>query len=86
MAELTPPPPLNLVFPSPWVIDHRILHILNMCVQPNGTLTPANAAQEIDKLKYEKPASFIWAMWGVVICVAEQTPWKHPGQTTLVKL
>ena len=51
------------------------------------------AAQEIDKLfslnrpreedeENEGPGSFLWEMWEVVISVAEQIPWKHPGQTT----
>jgi len=99
MAHSTP---LNLVLQSsdneqPWVINQRIFHILNTYLQPNATLSPTNAAQEIDKLfplnrpreedrENEGPESFLFEMWGVVISVAEQIPWKHPGQTRLVEV
>jgi Protein of unknown function (DUF3632) len=96
MADSTP---LNLVLQSygePWVINQRIFDILNMYLQPNATLSPTNAAQEIDKLfplkrpreegrENEEPESFLLEMWGVVISVAEQIPWRHPGQTRLVE-
>ena len=65
------------------------------------TLSAANAAaQEIDKLfplnrpkkkkgdddiENEEPGSFLWEMWEIVISVAQQIPWKHPGQTKLVE-
>ena len=46
--------PPNLVLESPdnepWVINEKFFHILNTYLQPNATLSPANAAQEIDKL------------------------------------
>ena len=66
-----------------------------------GTLPAANAAaQDIDKLfplnwptkkkddddiENEEPGSFLWEMWEIVISVAQQIPWKHPGQTKLVE-
>ncbi|KAF8803326.1 hypothetical protein BYT27DRAFT_7340991 [Phlegmacium glaucopus] len=64
---------------------------------PNATLSPTNAAQEIDKLfplnrpreedrESEGPESFLFEMWGVVTSVAEQIPWNHPGQTRLVEV
>ena len=79
---------------EPWVINQRIFDILNTFLQPNATLSPMTAAQEIDKLfplnrprekdkENEGPESFLWEMWGVVISVAEQIPWKHLGQTRL---
>ena len=98
MADSTP---LNLVLQSfdndPWIINQRIFDILNMYLQPNATLSPTTAAQEIDKLfplnrpreedkENEEPESFLWEMWGVVVSVAEQIPWEHPGQTRLVEV
>ena len=101
MADSTP---LNLVLESPvnepGVISKRLFHILNTYIQPNATLSPANAAQEIDKLfplnrpkdegshgrKNEEPGSFLWKMWRIVISVAQQIPWRHPGQTRLIEL
>ena len=96
--------PPNLVLESPdnepWVINENIFHILNTYLQPNATLSPANAAQEIDKLlptqtsqekkileRMKSRKVFFWEMWGVVISVAQpQIPWKHPGRIGLVKL
>jgi len=99
MADSTP---LNLVLQSsvnkqPWVINQRIFHILNTYLQPNATLLLTNATQEIDKLfllnhpreedrENEDLESFLFKMWGVIISVAEQIPWKHPGQTRLVEV
>ena len=99
MADSTP---LDLVLESPdndpWIINERLFHILNTYLHPNATLSPANAAQEIDKLfplnrpkekeneDNEGPESFLWELWEVVISVAQQIPWRHPGQTRLVEL
>ena len=99
MADLTP---LSLVLQSldndePSVINQKIFDILNTCLQPNATLSPETAAQEIDKLfplnrpregdkENEGPESFLWEMWGVIISVVEQIPWKHPGQIRLIEV
>ena len=99
MADSTPH---NLVlksagFGEPWIINQRIFDILNMYLQPNATLSPVNVAQEIDKLsplnrpkendeENEDPESFLFEMWEVVISVADQIPWKHPGQIRLVEV
>ena len=95
---MTDSTPLNLVLQEnePWVINQRIFQILNTYLQPNARLSPANAAQEIDKLfplnrrreedkENEEPESFLFEMWDVVISVAEQIPWKHAGQNRLVE-
>ena len=93
--------PLNLVLQSsdnePWIINQKIFYILNTYLQPNADQTPANAAQEIGRLsplkrpreedkENEEPESFLFEMWEVVVSVAEQIPWKHPGQSRLVEL
>ncbi|KAF8972226.1 hypothetical protein BDZ97DRAFT_1913447 [Flammula alnicola] len=63
----------------------------------DASVSPTDAAKEIDKLfplnrasrddrKNEEPESFLFEMWGVVISVAEQILWKHPGQTRLVEV
>ena len=96
---MTDSTPLNLVLQEnePWVINQRIFQILNTYLQPNARLSPANAAQEIDKLfplnrrreedrENEEPESFLFEMWEVVVSVAEQISWKHPGQSRLVEL
>ncbi|KAI9793195.1 MAG: hypothetical protein M1816_000616 [Peltula sp. TS41687] len=74
---------------EPWIIEQKIFNLLNDYLQPhNSTLTPAAAAQELNSLfplnrvdeageaEKEEPESFLWEMWGVVIQVAKQTPWK----------
>ena len=38
-----------------------------------------------DDTENEEPGSFLWEMWEIVISVAQQIPWKHPGQTKLVE-
>ena len=93
--------PLNLVLQSsdnePWIINQKIFNILNTYLQPNADQTPANAAQEIGKLsplkrpreedkENEDPAIFLFEMWDVVVSLAEQIPWNHPGQNRLVEL
>ena len=97
MADSTP---LVLQNSDPWVVNQRIFHILNTYLQPNTTLSPSNVAQEIDKVfplnrpreedtrENEEPESFLFEMWGVIISVAEQIPWKHrdSGQTRLVEV
>ena len=99
MADSTP---LNLVLQTsgngqPWVINQRLFHILNTYLQPNATLSPVNAVQGIDKLfplnrpreedrENEEPESFLFEMWEVVMSVAEQIPWRHPGHTRLVEV
>ena len=93
------PTPLNLVLRSPdneepWVINQRLFNTLNSYIQPNATLSAANAAQEIDKLfppnrpreEDEDTVGYLFEMWRVVISVAEQIPWKHPGQAGLVEV
>ena len=96
---MTDSTPLNLVLEGdePWVINQRIFYILNTYLQPNARLSPVNAAQEIDKLfplnrpreedkENEDPAIFLFEMWDVVVSLAEQIPWNHPGQNRLVEL
>ena len=78
MADLTPH---NLVLRSldndePTVINQKIFDILNICLQ-------LNCPREGD-IENEGPESFLWEMWGVIISVLEQIPWKHPGQIRLI--
>ena len=79
MADWTP---LVFQISDLWVITERIFHTLNAYLQPNATLSPADVAQEIDKLfplnrpreedrENEDPDSFLCEMWELVISVAE---------------
>ena len=74
--------------------DQKIFHIHNMYPQPNAIISPGNAAEEIDNLfplnrpgnrENEEPESSLLEMWNIVVSVAEQIPWKHPGQNRLVE-
>ncbi|KAF8906980.1 hypothetical protein CPB84DRAFT_1744776 [Gymnopilus junonius] len=95
-------PPLNLVLHTPdgdepWVINQKIFDILIASLQSVTALSATDTAKAIDQLfplnrprdgdkENEEPASFLFEMWGVVIDVAQQLPWKDTRQDRLVDI
>ncbi len=85
---------------NPWHIEQKIFDLLKELVQPSSTLSPAAAAQTIDRLfppnrsgdnepegaKRETPGSFVWFMWVRFHDVARQIPHDSPAQERLAAL
>ena len=87
--------PLYLNDDDPWVIDQKIFDTLNGYLQPDSSVSAAEAAQSIDGLfpanredegKKEDPGSFLWALWERVEKTAEQIPHANPAQDKLAAL
>lgn len=80
---------------EPWIIEQKTFNLLNNYLQPYTTLSSTAVAKELDSLfplnraepgEKEEPASFLCEMWGVVIKIAKQVPWKSPAQDKLAEL
>lgn len=87
--------PLYLDDDDPWIIDQKIFDTLNGYLQPESSVSAAEAAHSIDSLfpanrqddeEKEEPGSFLWQLWERFEKTAQQIPHAHPAQDKLAAL
>ncbi|KAI5809201.1 hypothetical protein BZA77DRAFT_391816 [Pyronema omphalodes] len=81
---------------EPWVVEQQIFDIINSYLQPTDGPSASQTAEQISQLfpyhrpssdvEKEEPASFLYELWGLVLKIAQQIQYQHPGQDKLVVL
>lgn len=76
--------------------DQRLFDIVAMVVQPDGSMTPADAAEmineqllarkseQIDNSNVGGAEEFLWNFWELFIQIVQLVPHDHYGQTKLL--